>query len=262
MKDNIVLIEEEEGIMTITLNRPEKMNALNRPLISQLRRALEKGERDERVKALIIAGNGRAFCAGGDLEEHPAFSHPNPMARMELIKEAQAIPLMMIGIGKPIIAAINGIACGAGLELAMACDIRIASKEARFAALFAKVGTMSDMGSSYLLPKLVGAGKALEMLLTGDFLNAHEALRIGLINRVVAKDRIRHEARSLATQLVKGPTLALRFIKAAIYKGLELNLKDALDNERFGQTFLLGTEDVQEARKAFTEKRSSIFRGK
>jgi 2-(1,2-epoxy-1,2-dihydrophenyl)acetyl-CoA isomerase len=261
-REKVLLLKKEDGVATIILNRPKRMNALNPRLITQLNKALERSAKDGAIRALIVTGNGKAFCSGGDVKGHPAFTTPDPMVRREFIRNSQEIILRIQRMKKPVIAAINGFAGGAGLDLALACDMRIGCEESRFSELFIKVGLMPDMGSTYFLSRLIGMAKALEMLLTGDTIDASEALRLGLINRIVPKAGLLKEAKSLANRLGNGPTLAYGFVKSAVYKGWGVSLEDALENERYRKSLLIGTEDVREAVKAFSEKRSPIFKGR
>ncbi len=257
-----VIWEKEEGIAMVTLNRAERLNALNPQAFHELAEALEAAGNDEEVKAIIITGAGKGFCAGGDVEGHPVFTTEDPMVRERSIKDAQRVTLLVQRMPKPVIAAVNGVATGAGLDLALACDIRIASEEARFAEIFVRAAVMPDMGGTYLLPRLVGLGKALEMGLTGDLIDASEAHRIGLVNHVVRSSELIPTAKALARRLAQGPTQAQKLIKWAMYRGLGQSLEEALDNEAQGQKLLLATEDVKEVARAFAEKRKPVFKGK
>lgn len=262
MGSTVVLWERREGVGLITMNRPDRFNAMNRQLIAELAENLQGAEKDEEVKVVVITGAGKAFCAGGDIEGHPSFETDDPFVREKYIREAHVITLTLHRMPKPVIAAVNGVAAGAGLDMAMTCDIRIASEEARFTEVFAKAGLMPDMGGTYFLPRLVGVGKAMELLFTGDIIDAQEALRIGLVNQVVPSGELMTKTMELAKRLAKGPTQSYRLSKWAVYKGLELSLEAALEHEVFGQNLLLGTEDVREAAKAFVEKRKPVFKGK
>jgi len=253
--EKTVLWEKENGVGMISLNRPGKMNALTRELLRELSAVLETLEKDASVKAVILTGKGRGFCAGGDLEGHPAFSDNNALNREGYLREAQQITRRITGLPKPVIAAINGVAAGAGLDLALACDIRIAAEDAVFSEVFVLAGGMPDMGGTFFLPRLVGAGKALELILTGDRIDAREAWRIGLVNRIVPPSEVMTRAKELATRLAGGPSDAYRFIKWAVYRGLGQNLEDALENEIHGQSLLLGTEFMQGFAGNFSKKR-------
>lgn len=253
--EKTVLLEKETGIGIVTLNRPEKMNALTREVLQELDAALETLEKDASVKAVILTGRGRGFCAGGDLEGHPAFSDNSALNREGYLREAQKVTRRITGLAKPVIAAVNGVAAGAGLDLALACDIRIAAEDAVFAEVFVLAGGMPDMGGTYFLPRLVGVGKALELILTGDRIDAREAWRIGLVNRIVPSSEVLVRAKELAARIAKGPADAHRFIKWAVHRGLGQSLEDALENEIHGQTLLLGTEFMQGFAKNFPSKK-------
>jgi 2-(1,2-epoxy-1,2-dihydrophenyl)acetyl-CoA isomerase len=253
--EKTVLWEKENGIGIISLNRPEKMNALTREVLQELSAILETLEKDASVKVVILTGRGRGFCAGGDLEGHPAFSDNSALNREGYLREAQQVTRRITGLPKPVIAAINGVAAGAGLDLALACDIRIAAEDAVFAEVFVRAGGMPDMGGTYFLPRLVGTGKALELILTGDRIDAREAWRIGLVNRIVPPSEVMTRAKELATRLAGGPSDAYRFIKWAVYRGLGQNLEDALENEIHGQSLLLGTEFMQGFARNFSKKK-------
>ncbi len=252
--EKTVLWEKENGIGIISLNRPEKMNALTREVLQELSAILETLEKDASVKAVILTGRGRGFCAGGDLEGHPAFSDNSALNREGYLREAHQVTRRITGLPKPVIAAINGVAAGAGLDLALACDIRIAAEDAVFAEVFVLAGGMPDMGGTYFIPRLVGVGKALELILTGDRIDAREAWRIGLVNRIVPSSEVMTRAKELATRFAGGPSEAYRFIKWAVYRGLGQNLEDALENEIHGQSLLLGTEFMQGFAKNFSKK--------
>ena len=258
----VVKWQKSDGIGLVTLNRPEKLNAMNPQLLADLREILEEAEKDEEVKVLVLTGTGKGFCAGGDVEEHPGFKNDNPLIREKYLKEVQHVTLLLHRMPKPVIAAINGIAAGGGLDMAMACDIRIASEEALFTEVSVRAGLMPDMGGTYFLPRLVGVSKALEMIFTGDTIDAQEALRIGLVNQVAPDQELINRAMAMAKRLAQGPSQSYRFCKWAVYRGLDIELEAALEHELFGQNLLLDTEDVQEANKAFAEKRKPIFKGR
>jgi 2-(1,2-epoxy-1,2-dihydrophenyl)acetyl-CoA isomerase len=250
-----VIWTKEAEIGTLTLNRPKKLNALNRKVFADLRKSLESMEKDRDIKVLILTGSGGGFCAGGDLEDHPAFVEEDPSVRDAFIREGQQITRLLRSTPKPVIAAVNGVAAGAGLDIAMACDMRIASEDATFAMSFVRAGAMPDLGGTYFLPRLVGLGKALEMILTGDVIDAREAYRIGLVNQVVSSSELMPRAKALGGRLARGSTDAYRLIKWAVYRGLERNLESALENESYGQNFLLGTEQVRAFAKRFAGRK-------
>lgn len=262
MKNDIVLLEKKGGVALVTLNRPDKLNAFNPRLSNALAKTLQEVAEDRSVKAVIIAGNGRSFCAGGDIIGHPIMKTSDVVIRKDIVHKVQRIPFQIRRMDKPVIAAINGYATGAGCDLALMCDMRIASEDAKFSEVYVTVGLMPDIGGTYFLPRLVGTGKAIELLLTGDTIDAQEALRIGLVNKVVPKETLLEEAEKLAGRFAKGPTISYRFIKHAVYNNLTASLKEALERERVGQAILIGTQDVKNAVKAFSEKRSPTFEGR
>jgi len=258
----VVSLQKKKGVAFIALNRPDKRNALNSALISGISSALSNLAHDSDVRAIVITGKGKTFCAGGDLQSHPALWTNDAEARDQSIRTAQAVILGIRSIEVPIIAAINGDALGAGLDLAMACDLRIASEGARFAATFSKIGLVPDMGGTYFLPRVVGIAKTLEMLLTGGFVSAQEAAHLGLVNRVVASRELLRETAALAEQLASGPTQAYRLLKKAVYSHWQMDIKEALEEERRSQNFLIATDDVREGIAAFLEKRVPAFKGR
>jgi 2-(1,2-epoxy-1,2-dihydrophenyl)acetyl-CoA isomerase len=261
MTSNVIL-KEEDGVGIITLNRPDSLNALGPPVFRELSSIIDQIDNSDNVRAVIITGAGKGFCSGGDVIGHPIFENKDPMVKEFDFKAAHNVTLGLQRLPKPVIAAVNGIAAGGGCDLAMACDIRIASEKARFSEIFARSGLMPDMGGSYLLPKLVGLGKAFEMIFTGEIIDAEEALKIGLVNKVVPPEELMPAAMAMAKRFAEGPSLSYKYSKWAIYKGLSMGLEDALDNELYGQSVLLETEDVKEAIKSFSEKRKPVFKGK
>ena len=262
-ESSAILWEKKDGVGIITLNRPEKYNAMSRDMLLDLGRILEEAGADDSVKTLVITGTGKAFCTGGDLVGHPSFDKedPGPVMRRQYVWEGNHLPVVLQKMEKPVIAAVNGLAVGAGMDLALACDIRIVSETAKFSAVFVKAGLMNDMGGSWTLPRIVGLGKALELILTGDTIDAQESLRIGLANHVVPNDELIPKTMELANRFAKGPTQAYKMIKWSIYRALNTDLATASENELFGQSFLLGTKDVKNAVKAFMEKKTPVFKG-
>jgi 2-(1,2-epoxy-1,2-dihydrophenyl)acetyl-CoA isomerase len=257
-----VLLDVENGVATLTLNRPDSRNALNALIMEELCQALDQLAQNPEVRVLIVTGKGDVFCAGGDIREHPSLRAENAISRNDHIQEAQNLPLRLHGFEKPVIAAINGPAFGAGFDLAMGCDIRIAAEEANFAEVFVKLGLMPDYGGTYFLSRIVGVAKALELILTGDSIDAAEALNLGLVNKVVSAQDLLPQARDLAERLAKGPSVAHRFIKNAVYSNTRGTLEEALEREKDGQVILMDTEDVKNAVKSFGDKRPLVFAGK
>lgn len=258
---NTVTYENRDGIGLITLNRPEKRNAFSAQLISELAEQAVACEKDESVKVVVLTGAGKCFCAGGDLEGHPVFELDNPLDREQFIIKAQQIPLAFHRMPKPVIGAINGVAGGAGLDLALGCDVRIAAEDARFGSMFVSAGLMPDMGGTYFLPRIVGLCRAMDMLFSGVLIDAAEAYRIGLVNKVVPVTELMDRTLEMAQRYARGPSQSYKLTKWAVYQGLEIDLPSALEHERFGQNLLLGTKDVREAARAFTEGRIPEFKG-
>lgn len=262
METKIVLWEKKEGIGLVTLNRPEQFNAFNRELILDLAKLLEEAREDDEVKVVVITGAGKAFCAGGDLKGHPSFTTDDPIFREVLAGEGGLITRPIYKMPKPVIAAVNGPAVGAGIELALNCDIQIASDRARFSEIFVSVGIMPDMGGTWLLPRIVGLGRALEMIFTGDIIDADHALKIGLVNHVVPHEELMKKTMEMAGRFAKGPSQSYKRCKWAVYRAMNLDLDAALEHEAISQGLLLGTQDVRNAAKAFAEKKKPVFKGR
>jgi len=262
MKSDVIIWEKTDGVGSITLNRPERLNAMNRELLAGLNEMLEQAAADAAVKVLILTGAGKGFCAGGDIKGHPSFETDNPMIREKYIKEAQQAVLKIHRMPKPVIAAVNGVAAGAGLDLALSCDMRICSVSAVFTVSFAKAGLMNDMGGSYFLPRIIGLGRAMEMIYTGDIIDAQEAYRIGLVNKVYPKADMMSQALGFAKKLAKGPGQAYKLSKWAVSRAQHIDFEAALEHEMLGQNLLLDTEDVNTAVGAFAEKKEPVFKGR
>jgi enoyl-CoA hydratase/carnithine racemase len=254
--------QDEQGIATITLNRPERLNALTFAVYRELT-DMFAALRDERaVRVVVITGSGRAFCSGGDVHDIIGELFSRDMegllefTRMtcELIQNIRALP-------KPVIASLNGTTAGAGACIALAADLRIASEEARIAFLFVKVGLAgTDMLASYLLPRVVGLSKATEMLYTGDFVTAAEAERIGLYNRVVPADQLQTATCEFAARLARGPAFALGKTKEMLNRELHMDLAAALESEAQAQAICMQHPDYREAYEAFVARREAKFK--
>lgn len=256
------LYEERDAVATITLNRPERLNALTFEIYRELTDTFAALRTEQSVRAVIITGAGRAFCSGGDVHDIIGELFSRDMqgllefTRMtcELVRNIRALP-------KPVIASLNGTTAGAGACIALASDIRIASEAAKIAFLFVRVGLSgADMGAAYLLPRLVGLAKATELLYTGDFISAAEAERIGLYNRVVAADAVAAESRTLALRLASGPAFALAMTKEMLNREMEVSLDTALEWEAQAQATCMQHPDYREAYEAFVEKRKPRFK--
>lgn len=220
----------EDGIGRITLDRQERMNAFTFEMIDAWRDALVSARGDDAVKVVVVTGKGRAFCSGGDIIEMEERLEQEPARRKaELFERIQRIAIALEDLDKPVIAALNGVATGAGLDLALACDLRVAARSARFAETYVNVGLVPGAGGAHFLPRLVGVSKALELFWTGDFIDAEEALRIGLVNRVVADEALDDEVTRLARRIAKAPIQTVRMIKRAVIGGLRNDLRTNLD---------------------------------
>jgi 2-(1,2-epoxy-1,2-dihydrophenyl)acetyl-CoA isomerase len=255
----------EDGVAVLTLNRPDRLNAMSRPMLDALLAALPRLAADHEVGAVVLTGAGRAFCAGGDVK---AMAEGRESEGTTLEERAQAlrgrmeVSRWLHEMPKPTIAMVRGAAAGAGLSLALACDLRVAGDTARFAPAFARVGYSGDFGGSWFLTRLVGTAKARELYYTADIVDAQHALVLGLVNRVVPEARLEEETRALARRLAAGPRVALRYMKRNFNAAETGTLKDSLDLEAWHHTRCGMTEDHREAAKAFVEKREPIFRGR
>ncbi|GAV24511.1 enoyl-CoA hydratase [Carboxydothermus islandicus] len=256
-----ILLEKKEGIATITLNRPEKMNAFTLEMIDRWVNFLQECQQDDAVKVIVLTGKGKAFCTGGDLELLEKTAKSTPLASKNLIwKHIQKIPLLLWEvIDKPVIAAINGTAVGAGLDMALMCDLRFAAESARFSEGYIRLGLVPGDGGAYFLPRLIGIAKALELLWTGDFIDAREAHQLGLVNRVYPDDKLLEETYKFAERLVKGPEVAIRMIKRAVYQGLRMDLRAALDLISSHFAIAQFTDDHREGLNAIKERRPPVF---
>jgi len=263
MEFKSILYQKEGGKATITLNRPRALNALNREIIDELFTALKEAGGDPEVKVLILTGAGRAFCFGADVSEFSRQIEPGNFApSLLLLQKIQEIIRLLISTPKPIIAGLNGFATGLGLDLALACDLRVAAERAKLAEAYISMGLVPDGGGTYFLPRLVGLSKAAEMIFTGEPLSAAEAERIGLLTRVVPTEELPKAIHILADKLVKSPSLALGLAKQCLWKNLQGNLASALQEEAQNQKICLAGEDHREAVRAFLEKRDPVFHGK
>ncbi|MEM2869244.1 MAG: enoyl-CoA hydratase-related protein [Thermoplasmata archaeon] len=257
--ENIV-VSKEDGIGILTINRPKSLNALNTATLRELAAALEELERDEGVRVIIITGAGdRAFVAGADISEMSGFG---PMEAEAFASLGQQVMMKIQRWPKPVIAAINGFALGGGCELALACDIRIASEKARFGQPEVKLGVPPGFGGTQRLARLIGPGKAKEWILSGDMYDAAEALRIGLVERVVSPDRLMEEARKLAATIASRGQIAVKLAKLCIDRGLDMDLESGCALEKQSFSLCFSTQDRVEGMKAFLEKREPKFIGR
>ena len=250
------------GVATITLNRPERLNALTFEVYAELRDAFRTLDEEEGVRAVVLTGAGRAFCSGGDVESiiGELFSRDGE-GLLEFTRLTCDLILAIRECRRPILAALNGTTAGAGAVIATACDFRIAAESARIAFLFTRVGLSgADMGASWLLPRIVGTGHATELLMTGDFIDAATAHRIGLYHRVIPAERVLEEATSLAVRLARGPSFALAVTKDALNREAGMDMKSAFDHEGRIQATCMQRPDFREAYDAFMAKREPRFR--
>ncbi|MFQ5996777.1 MAG: enoyl-CoA hydratase/isomerase family protein [Dehalococcoidales bacterium] len=256
-----IIYQKENGLAIITFNRPEVRNALNYRAIDEALEAAGDAEADDSVKVLILTGAGdKAFVAGADIEE---LRERNTMTELgERSARRRVLASRLETMSKPTIAAINGFAVGSGLELAMACDLRIASDNAKFGQPEINLGIMPGNGGTQRLPRLVGKGRAMEMILTGELIDAHEAYHIGLVNRVVPQTELMSNVRELANKLAAKSPLAIKLVKNAIHVGLDMNLNDGIQYESRLFAIVCGSQDKQEGVAAFLEKRPPRFQGK
>ncbi len=255
------LYEVDAGIATITLNRPERLNALTFEVYKELRDTFQRLDTESGVRAIIITGAGRAFCSGGDVEDIiGALLGRDLKALQEFTRLTCDLILAMRRCRRPIVGALNGTVAGAGAVIAAACDIRVAAESAKIAFLFTKVGLSgADMGAAWLLPRIVGYGHATEMLLTGDFVDAKRAYEIGLYNRVVPQAQVLAEARAIAEKLARGPAAALGVTKQALEAEAALDFETALAYEAEVQAQLMQGPNFREAHEAFRAKRDPKF---
>jgi len=259
-----LLYEVKDGIATLTLNRPDRLNALGGSLRDDLHDAVTRSAADPDVRVMVITGAGKGFCSGGDVKamgEAKAGQRERPLIE-KIAPGRDRTLLAMREAPQPIIAAVNGAAAGAGMNLALGCDIRIASTAARFTQAFVKRGLHPDWGGTYFLPRLVGTAKACEMIFTGDVIDAAEAERLGIVSRVVAPEELLPTAYELARRIAAGPPVAIRLAKRSIYANSELDLRAALQVETMAQNICFETEDATEGIRAFGEKRAPVFKGR
>lgn len=253
--------DTDTGVAAITLNRPERLNALTFQVYEELLACFRALDREEGVRAVLLTANGRAFCSGGDVHDiiGPLLEREH-QGLLAFTRMTCDLVLAIRRCRRPVVAALNGTTAGAGAVIATACDLRIAAESARIAFLFTKVGLSgADMGAAWLLPRLVGLGTATELLMTGDFVDAARAERIGLVNRVVADDQVLAEGRALAERLARGPSFALAVTKDALEREAVVDLDTALEMEARAQADCMLSPNFREAYEAFREKREPEF---
>ncbi len=253
--------DRESGVATITLDRPDRLNALTFEVYDELREVFDALDREDGVRSILLTGAGRAFCSGGDVEDiiGELFGR-DYQGLLDFTRRTGALIVSMIRCRRPIVGALNGLVAGAGAVIASACDVRVASEDAKIAFLFTKVGLSgADMGASWLLPRIVGLGRASELLMTGDFVSAEKAERIGLYNRVVPKDELAAEARAWAEKLARGPSFGLEVTKKMLYREAAMDVESAMAAEVEIQAACMEDPNFRESYEAFKAKRKPRF---
>ncbi len=256
--------EKVQNVARITLNRPEVKNALDVPILKDMAEAVEIVRRDPEIKALIITGKGNAFSSGGDVQYVLREMCPNPLPeiRDELKTYYGGAALSLRYLEKPVIGAINGPCLGAGFDLSQHFDIRIASEKASFGSIWVRVGTIPALGGMFLLPRIIGLGRAAEMIFTGEVIDVQEAYRIGFVNKIVPAEQLQEKAMDLAKRLADGPGVAISLAKQGIHRGLSGNFAGEVDWAIYMQSLCFKTEDCVEGMTAFKEKRKPKFKGR
>lgn len=256
------LYSVEDEVAVLRLNRPDTLNALTFEAYAELERAFAELQEDRSARAVVLTGEGRGFCSGGSVTDIiEKLLRQGIKDKYRFTRMTCNVVRNMRRLRKPIIAAVNGVAAGAGAMLALASDIRLSAEDARFAFLFVKVGLAgTDMGAAWLLPRVVGAGRAAQLLFTGEFIDAQEAYRIGLVNRVVRPDQLMPEAMALARNLAEGPALAIGLTKELLNNEASMSLEEALEAEAQAQCWLMETPEFREGYDAFMAKRPPSFR--
>ena len=260
--NDMVLQKLEGGLLTITMNRPERKNALNPEMVAGLVEAARRAADDPEVRAVLFKGAGGSFCVGGDVKSMAAGRAPLPFeVKMANLRRGMEVSRILHQMPKPVVAQLDGAAAGAGLSMALSCDLRIASESCKITTAFAKVGFSGDYGGTYFLTQLLGSARARELYLMSPVLTAKEAHAIGMVTKVVPDAEIDAAAHELALSLARGPSIALGFIKRNINNAEHLPLEDCFDGEAIHHTRCSDTEDHKEAAKAFVEKRKPSFKG-
>jgi 2-(1,2-epoxy-1,2-dihydrophenyl)acetyl-CoA isomerase len=261
MSEDVLLVEKIEAVTVLTLNRPASKNALNPALCDAFSAAARAAGEDPDVRAIVVTGSGGSFCAGADLKS--AMMEGFDVDKLdEAIEQVHAMIRAIVDAPKPVVAAVDGAAVGFGCDLALACDLRVLSSEAYLQEKFVKIGLMPDGGGTFWLPRLVGVGRAMEMILLGEAIRAEQALALGVANRVVAPQALRSTALEIAESLSKGPPIAFREIKRSVRKNLGGTIDSALASEKEGQLKCLKSNDCLEGVMAWMQKREPNFTGK
>ena len=262
-----ILYDVADGIATITLNRPERLNAFDNLMLSEWRDAIERSDADRDVRVIILTGAGRGFCSGMDVAHETAgegvLQSEESVAerRHSLRNSVHHIPRALVQLEKPYIAAVNGAAVGAGMDMASMADIRFASERARFGMGYVRMGLIPGDGGAFTLPRIVGTAKALELIWSGELLDAQEALRIGYVSEVHPPEELLERTRAFALKIARGPATAIQLAKKLVYRSANLTFDEHLDFAQMAMTLAQSTEDAREGPLAFTEKREPNFKG-
>ena len=262
MSFETILYEKEGGIGIITLNRPKQLNAITFKLKEEVSGLLDEIEKDDDIKVVIITGGSKAFCAGADIKERSGIRQAQPEYYFNQRKTHVDFYGKIENFEKPVIAAVSGVAVGGGCEISLACDFRIASETARFGVPEVKLGMIPAGGGTQRLPRIIGVGRAKELLFTGDFIDAHESLRVGLVNKVFPVDQLMEETKTLALKIANNPPLSVKYAKRCVNVGIQLDLMSGLDYETQCASVLTTSEDRIEGFQAFVEKRKPVFKGR
>ena len=262
-----IILEQENDIGIVTLNRPERFNAINQKMSEELISLIESLNEDKKTRALIITGAGQAFCSGGDFSKKSQLEWASELSTGETFMSGyrETVPKIMCGLqalNVPTIAALNGLAVGLGCDLALACDIRIACEHTKLAAIWIKRGLIPAAGGFWMLPRIVGVGRAAEIIFSGRFVEAEEGERIGLFNKVVPSPSLRSEAIALTQSFTENPPIGLKFAKMMLYRGLSLDFRSGIELAGAVQAVAHTTEDHAEAINAWREKRKPLFKGR
>ncbi len=257
-----VLTTVSDRVATLTFNRPDKLNALSQDLLARSIATLNDWSRDPEIGCIVVTGSGRAFCAGGDVSTMAADDSETLESKIDRLRAMQELSWLLYNIPKVTIAAVNGFAMGAGLGVCLACDLRIASDQSKYGTAYAKVGYGGDFGTTWLLTHYVGAPKAKELFFLGDIIDSSEALRLGLINRVLPHESLRAEVDAIASRVARGPLTSYRYMKANVNLAASTDFRTLLDREAETHMRCSMTEDHKEGVRAFMEKREARFKGR
>ena len=262
MADEVILTNVSDKVATLTFNRPDKLNALSMDLINESIDTLKSWSRDSEIGCIVVTGSGRAFCAGGDVSTMAQDDSETLEQKIDRLRQMQELSWVLYNMPKVTLAAVNGFAMGAGLGVCLSCDLRIASDQARFGTAYAKVGYGGDFGTTWLLARYVGGPKAKELFFLGDIVDANEAHRLGLVNRVVPHDSLGSEVNGIASRIAHGPLTSYRYMKANVNLAPSVDFRTMLDREAETHMRCSMTEDHKEGVQAFMEKRQPKFVGR